>query len=152
MKLAEALIQRADAQKRFEQIKQRILQNAKVQQGDAPAENPSQLLAEVEEIGTRVVALVRKINQTNSLTEFEANETLADAIARRDGLLKRQGVYRELAAAAAVMHNVYMRSEVKFVSAVNVAEIQKTADALAQEYRELDSRIQALNWLTDLKE
>jgi hypothetical protein len=33
MKLAEALVQRADKKKRIEQLKQRILRNAKVQEG-----------------------------------------------------------------------------------------------------------------------
>jgi hypothetical protein len=36
MKLAEALIQRADYQKRVEQLKQRIVNNAKVQEGNDP--------------------------------------------------------------------------------------------------------------------
>jgi hypothetical protein len=43
MKLAEALILRADLQKRIEQLKQRILNNVMVQEGDEPAEDPSQL-------------------------------------------------------------------------------------------------------------
>ncbi len=37
MKLAEALILRADTKKRFEQLRQRLLNNAKVQEGDKPA-------------------------------------------------------------------------------------------------------------------
>ncbi|MEP7188497.1 MAG: hypothetical protein ABI901_04800, partial [Roseiflexaceae bacterium] len=36
MKVAEALILRADYQKRFEQLKQRLQQNARVQEGDTP--------------------------------------------------------------------------------------------------------------------
>ena len=36
MKLAEALILRADCQKRIAQLKGRLLVNAKVQEGDAP--------------------------------------------------------------------------------------------------------------------
>ena len=39
MKLAEALILRADCQKRIAQLKSRLLVNAKVQEGDAPASN-----------------------------------------------------------------------------------------------------------------
>jgi hypothetical protein len=37
MKLAEALILRADNKKRFEQLRQRLMNNAKVQEGDKPA-------------------------------------------------------------------------------------------------------------------
>jgi hypothetical protein len=43
------------------------------------------------------------------------------------------------------------RSEVKFKSAVKVGEVQKQADRLAQEHRELDARIQALNWHVELE-
>ncbi|MEM8557071.1 MAG: hypothetical protein AAGG50_04525, partial [Bacteroidota bacterium] len=38
MKLAEALILRADLQKRLAQLRQRVMQNVKTQEGDAPAE------------------------------------------------------------------------------------------------------------------
>jgi hypothetical protein len=41
MKLAEALILRADCQKRIAQLKSRLLVNAKVQEGDAPAGDPA---------------------------------------------------------------------------------------------------------------
>jgi hypothetical protein len=41
MKLAEALLRRADCQKCLEQLKARLLRNAKVQEGDDPAEDPS---------------------------------------------------------------------------------------------------------------
>ena len=40
MRLAEALILRADYQRRLEQLKQRLIRNAKVQAGDAPNEDP----------------------------------------------------------------------------------------------------------------
>ncbi len=47
MKLAEVLILRADCQKRIAQLKSRLLVNAKVQEGDAPAETPQELIAEL---------------------------------------------------------------------------------------------------------
>ena len=49
MKLAEALILRADTKKRFEQLRQRLINNAKVQEGDEPAEKPEGLLKEIEQ-------------------------------------------------------------------------------------------------------
>lgn len=45
MKLSEALMNRADYQKRLGQLKQRILNNAKVQEGDQPAGAIPTLLA-----------------------------------------------------------------------------------------------------------
>jgi hypothetical protein len=39
---------------------------------------------------------------------------------------------------------------VKFVSTVGVAQIQARADELARAHRELDTKIQEMNWRTDL--
>ena len=49
MKLAEALILRADLQKRLEQLRQRLILNAQVQEGEQPAEDPESLLRELDE-------------------------------------------------------------------------------------------------------
>jgi hypothetical protein len=152
MKLAEALILRADCQKRFEQLKARILRNAKVQEGDQPAENPQELIAESEQVATELAELIKRINRTNSTTPFADGKTISDALAERDVLVFRRGLYNELAQAASVTQVQYIRTEVKFVSTVNVGEAQKQADALARAYRELDARIQELNWQTEVVE
>ena len=150
MKLAEALIKRADHQKRIEQLKQRLLKNAKVQEGDKPAEKPEALIADVEELSKGLTQLIQQINKTNSATKFQDDLTIADAIALRDILKLRYNIYRELAQAATITQQRYSKSEVKFQSTVNVAEIQNKADDLAKEIRELDAKIQAQNWQIDL--
>ncbi|WP_154408098.1 DIP1984 family protein [Anaerovibrio slackiae] len=48
MKLAEALQERADIQKRLSQLRGRLLNNAKVQEGEKPVENPAELLQEMD--------------------------------------------------------------------------------------------------------
>jgi hypothetical protein len=151
MKLAEALILRADSQKRIEQLKLRLLSNAKVQEGDEPAEEPQKLLAEFEGVTEELTRLMQRINKTNATTELEPGMTLSDALAVRDVLRLKHRVYRDLAQAATVTQGRYSRSEVKFKSAVKVGEVQKQADRLAQEHRELDARIQALNWRVELE-
>ena len=150
MKLAEALVLRADTQKRLEQLKFRLVRSAKVQEGDEPAENPARLLAELEEVARQLVELISRINRTNSNAKLPDGVTLSDALATRDVLLKRRGVYAELANAAAIGQERYSRSEVKFKSTVSVSEIQSQADALSKEYRELDSRLQEANWAIEL--
>ena len=70
MKLAEALILRADCQKRIAQLKSRLLTNAKVQEGDAPAETPQELIAELERVSAELLDLIKRINRTNSATAF----------------------------------------------------------------------------------
>ena len=152
MKLAEALILRADCQKRFEQLKARIVRSAKVQEGDAPPESPQELLDELERVAGELADLIKRINRTNSSAQFDAGRKLSDALAERDVLALRRAAYSSLVEAAAVTQNLYSRSEVKFVSTVNIAEVQKQSDMLAKEYRELDARIQELNWRMDLQE
>jgi hypothetical protein len=52
----------------------------------------------------------------------------------------------------AIGYHAFTRSEVKYISTINVAEIQKRADELAKNYRDLDARVQELNWQTELVE
>ena len=152
MLLAEALILRADCQTRLSQLKERLVRNAKVQEGDLPAEDPNELVEELERLAARLQNLIQQINKTNSVTKLRKDMTIADAIAVRDVLKIRFRAYRELTEAATVTQSRYGSSEVKFLSTVKVAEIQKKVDSLARNYRDLDSEIQAANWLTDLVE
>lgn len=152
MKLAEALIRRADCQKRFEQLKARLIVNAKVQEGDVPAETPAELLAELGRVTNELLEFIKRINKTNSVTVFSAGETLSDVLAARDVLALQRAAYAEMAQAASITQGRYTRSEVKYVATVNVADLQKRVDELAKNYRELDARIQELNWQTELVE
>ena len=152
MKLAEALILRADYQKRIEQIKQRLTRNAKIQEGDEPAETPANLIKELERITKELLMLIQRINATNSAVKLEKGLTISDAIAVRDVLRLKHTIYRDLAEAATVTHDRYTKSEVKYRSTVNVSEIQKQADEFAKEHREIDAKIQEANWREDLFE
>ena len=151
MKLAEALVLRADAQKRLEQLKERVLRNARVQEGDEPAEDPTALLAEYEAVATELTALIQRINRTNAAYIVDG-ATMSDLLAHRDVLRQRTDLYRELATAATVIQSRVTRSEVRFQSAVSVGETQRKADALSKEHRELDARIQQADWQIELAE
>jgi hypothetical protein len=149
MKLAEALILRADCQKRFAQLKARLLVNAKVQEGDQAAEDPKEISAQLEAVADQLADLIKRINKTNSVTAY-AGGMISDALADRDVLALRRAAYAELAQTAAITQDRYTRSEVKYVRTIDVVETQKRADELAKNYRELDARIQELNWQTEL--
>jgi hypothetical protein len=152
MKLAEALILRADNKKRFEQVKQRLLNNVKIQEGDKPSEKPEDLLKEMEQTAAEFEKLIKQINQTNSATEFSSGKTLTDALAERDTLALRGNAYRALVNTATQTETRYGRAEIKFIRTVDAAKIQRQADDIAKKYRELDTKIQELNWKTDLVE
>lgn len=152
MRLAEALILRADKKKRIEQLKQRLIRNAKIQEGEKPAENPETLIEELERITQEFTVLIQRINRTNIVTEIEKGMNLSDAIATRDVLVLKQSIYRDLATAATVTQDIRTKSEIKFKGTVKVSEIQERADQLAKARRELDTRIQEMNWRTELLE
>lgn len=149
MKVAEALALRSDLQKRLEQLKQRLLKNARIQEGDELPEDPIELQAEFEKAAQELTLLIQRINRTNAATQF-GNRMLADALAERDVLKTRCNAYRELATAASTTQARMTRSEVKYISTVSVAAIQRKTDDLARQYRELDTRIQEADWTTTL--
>src|SRR5262245_50468949 len=125
MKVAEALILRADCQKRFAQLKARLLNNVRVQEGDQPAEEPQELIAEIERVAQELFDLIKRINKTNSATIVAAGKTVSDLLAERDVIGLRRTAYAELATNASARQDRFTRSEIKFVSTVNVAEFQK---------------------------
>jgi hypothetical protein len=89
LKLAEALAQRADAQRRVEQLRARAVGNARYQEGEKPAEDAARLIAEAE-------------------------------------------------------------ATLDLLPALPVPQLRARADVLAREIRELDLRVQRVNWEADL--
>lgn len=150
MKLAEALILRAECNKRIEQLKQRIIGSAMVQEGGAPPENPRELLEEFERTAADLMNWICRINRTNSMTEFHDGESLAGALARRDVLLRRREAYSQFARSSYITQDRYSRSEVRYIATLDVKALQRRVDDLSKAARELDSKIQELNWTIDL--
>jgi hypothetical protein len=150
MKLAEALILRADCQKRMQQLRARLIRSAQVQEGEEPPENPQALMSEVDAGVQELEDLIKKINKTNSLTILEDGVTLSDALAKRDSLSLKRSIYNSLVEEAAVRPDRYTRSEIKFFSTIDVSELQTQIDRMSRQYRELDTKIQQANWNTEL--
>lgn len=150
MKLAEALLLRADLQKRIEQIKSRLRNNIMVQEGEAPSEEPEDLLREFLSCQKELATIIKKINKTNNTTMYNEEWTLSDALVERDILLDKRSVLASSVERASFRHDRYSKTEIKYVSTINVKEIQKEVDKLSKQYRELDTKIQGLNWSTDL--
>lgn len=150
MKLAEALIHRADLKQRLAQLHERIVRNAKHQEGDPPAEDPATLLKEFEAAARDYETTVARINRSNLRAALTDGTSLTEAIALRDGILLRVATYRKLAAEATVVAARGLKTEIKFVPSVDVRAIQAEADRLSRAHRELDARIQAANWTSDL--
>ncbi len=161
MKLAEALALRGDAQKRLAQLQSRAVASARYQEGEEPAERSTDLLAQARATTDEIEALIRRINRTNAATELEPGVTITDAIAQRDVLALRRKLVTAVADAAAghrggpeihMWAERQMRSELRQLTDVPVGDLRREADDLARRHRELDVRLQAANWATELIE
>ncbi|WP_454193353.1 DIP1984 family protein [Paenibacillus sp. Marseille-Q7038] len=152
MKLAEALILRSDLQKKIQELRFRLRNVIKIQEGEEAAENPSDLFRELNGVLEQFESLVKKINKTNSQTEYEQGMTITDALARREKLQLKRSVLSDVMDTASIRYDRSSRTEIKFITTVDISALQKQVDELAKEHRTLDTRIQELNWTIELIE
>jgi len=79
---------RADLQKKVAQLKERIKESAKVQEGDEPCDNLEELYKELDEAVVQLEDLIYRINITN-VQIVQDGDSLARLIANRDVLSMR---------------------------------------------------------------
>ena len=84
MKLAEALVERRAAQDKIGQLNERLQRVALVQEGETPAEIPTDLLMELRQVADQLEALMVAINVTNLQATLPNGRTLTAAIVGRD--------------------------------------------------------------------
>lgn len=149
MTLAEALQQRADIKTQIAQLRSRLNDNAKVQEDEAPAEDPLRLIELLNAECSAYEELIRRINLTNAATVFEG-QTLTALLARRDALSLELSIMRDFLRQASQRIDRYSKTEIKILPTVDVTAMQKTVDAKSKELRQLDAAIQKLNWNTTL--
>ena len=149
MKLSEALIIRSDLQKRVQQIRSRLVANAKVQEGDKTVENPTEIMAELNQTLKDLGNIIKKINITNSQIT-DGKKTMTELLADRDVLTMKISICQELLTAARNKIDRYSNKEIKIFSSVDVKAEQTKLDKLSKDLRELDVKIQSLNWQSDL--
>ncbi|MBE7005262.1 MAG: hypothetical protein E7425_13490 [Ruminococcaceae bacterium] len=149
MKLAEALQERADLNRKLDELRDRLSNNVIVQEGEKPLEDPDELLEQYDRAVERLEELMARINATNAATVDEGR-TITALIARKDALGQQVRTYRSVVNWASQTGHRARGTEIKVLSAVDVRELQKKTDRLAQELRRIDNRIQELNWKTEL--
>ncbi len=149
MKLAEALSNRADLQRRISQLKGRLKDSAKVQEGDTPAEDVETLFLELDSCLEKQEKLVYQINCANMQITHNG-ENLTKMLARRDSLSARVSLMREVLKHVTETETRYGRNEIRYIRTVDVADLRKETDFYCKQLRELDNLIQSINWTVDL--
>ena len=151
MKLAEALSLKKDLEKRISDLKERLDNAVRVQEGDEPAENPAELLAELDRYLEQLEKLIYNINVTNMKVVNEDGKTMTKMLAERDVLNKRIGILRSTFNRAASYGDRYSRNEVRSVATIEAKPLRQELDKFSKQYRELDMTIQRLNFTYDLE-
>lgn len=152
MKLAEALALRADLSTRLQSLVARAARFALVQEGSDAQESSTALITEHLRVADELEALIVRINVSNTATEVQPGLSMTAALARRDTLRARHGMLVRIAEAASASPDRLGRTELRAVPTVDVSALRTRADRVAVELRELDMRIQEVNWATELRE
>ena len=95
MKLAEALQERADLNRKIAQLKSRLLNNVLVQEGEKTVEDPYFLKQELDSSIERLHYLITRINLTNCNTTINRT-TLTELIAKKDALTLKISAYKDI--------------------------------------------------------
>lgn len=150
MKLAEALLLRGDMQKKLASLRERIVRNGLVQEGNSPHEDPNELLKEAVGVIDELEKLVLSINVANLNHKLPDGRTLTNAIAHRDNLVQRHALLQAAIGSTQKEPDRYSVREIKWVATVEVAKLQKQTEDLSKQIRELNARIQETNWKVEL--
>jgi hypothetical protein len=151
MKLAEALMLRADMKKKLASLRERIANNAIVQEGVKPHEDPAKLLKEAAGVLDELERLALRVNAANQSHKLADGRTLAQLIARRDNLAQHHSLLQTAIQGSKKEPDRYSVSEIKWIATLEVAKLQKQSDDLSKSIRELNARIQETNWQVEIE-
>jgi len=148
MKLAEALLLRSDLIKKIEHIQNRIRPVLIVSDDKKPQEDPTKLIAQLRTAIQELETLVIRINKTNNEINFNGEGSLMEALAKRDSLKMLSEKLRNIRYAAQIDNS----GDANLKTTIDIKKLQTEMDQTGRAFREIDSKIQELNWLTELKD
>ena len=148
MKLAEGLLLRADLMKKIEHLQNRIRPVLIVSDDKLPQEDPDKLLAQLRKAIQDLESLVIRINKTNNETIVEGEGLLMEALAKRDSLKMLSEKLRNIRYAAQINNS----GDSNLKTTINIKKLQTEMDQTGRAFREIDSKIQEINWLTEIKD
>jgi hypothetical protein len=146
MKLAEALLLRADLMKKIEHLQNRITPVLIVSDDKLPQEDPDKLMAQLRKAIQDLETLIIRINKTNNETYIEGEGFLMEALAKRDSLKILSEKLRYIRYAAQINNS----GDKNLKTTIDIKNLQIEMDQTGRAFREIDSKIQEINWLTEL--
>jgi len=152
MLLAEALLRKAVLKKEIEALEQRMGESARVPHDEEPVDDYLVLLGSYREKECELLDMSLRILATNISTVLREGETISQAIIRRDSLKRAVSMYNKLLSAAtgSGSRGLFSSRDVKYKRVVDMEKVRADMDNAAMQYRELDVKLQQLNWNTEL--
>lgn len=158
MKLAEALAERSDLDKKIAQMRDRAKVAARYLEGEEPPESSFILIQDTRELLARRMDLVRRINLTNAETRLVRGDghviTMTAALALREFILAERTLLTDVCNEASPGKDQFLgrrrKTELPERTDLPVSHLRVEADNLGRTFRELDSEIQQANWNTEL--
>jgi hypothetical protein len=139
-KLADAILERGDVQKKIEQLKTRLSNNALYQKDTKTPESPKDILSELDFCFSRLELLINTINEANNISG------LYKLLAKRDVIKSKLNAHRNFLSEISSGVNRYSKTEIAILPNFDAKIIQKEIDILSKEFRLTDSAIQSKNW------
>lgn len=152
MKLAEALSIRSQLTNKVTQLRSRLNDCVKIQEGDEIAETPQQVVEELDSTLAELSRIIYAINMTNTLAVDEDGRNITSLIAERDTLKQRVSILSSAIDTLTQKESRYNRSEIRYIRTVDVTEFRKIYNESAATLRKLDLHIQGLGFSTYLIE
>jgi len=152
MKLAEALSQRAQLNIKISQLRSRLNDCIKIQEGDELIESPEQVVEELDKTLSEFRSLIYRINMTNTATTLAEGRNITSLLAERDALSLRVKALNDALRKITEPESRYTRTEIKFIRTVDVKQFRGNYEKSAAELRRLDLTIQSLGFTTELVE
>ncbi len=149
MKLAEALLLRADLKKKLASLRDRLTSNAVVQEGDKPHEDPEMLLREAVSVAQQLADLATKVDTANLQHKVADGRSLLQLLAEREVLMVQHSLLTAAINGTKKEPDRYSMKEIKWVSTFDVAGYQRRLEDLSKNLRELNALIQQANWLIE---
>ena len=151
MKLAEALLLRADMKKKLASLRERVTGNAIVQENEKPHEEPLDLMKQATGVLEELELLALRVNAANLQTVLPDGRSLAKLLAHRDKLAQQHSLLQAAIEGTKKEPDRYSMKEIKWVATVDVAKLQKQSDDLSKQLRELNVQIQETNWRVEIE-
>jgi hypothetical protein len=151
MKIAELLLHRAAARRKLDSLRTRIDKNARVQEDTVAHEEAAHLLEAALAANDELARAILAIHEANLRGRLADGRSLTAAIAERDRLKGEHSLLMAAVTSATTVNDRYSGREIRWVSTLDVAEIQRRADDCAMRLRDLNVELQRANWAVEVE-